>query len=211
MASLSASTDDAVPEDRIAEQGHPGAARRVERLLEVARHRSVAVRRGGDLLMILTRGSVAYLLSTRSLRATVLLVLARTSTWASSDISQDRKFHAWSVTLESLEMPMPSPPMKVDWPPLTPGIGVDADLDGLVRGGEQRRRVRHHADLALLEVADPGGAGLLLGGRVRPHRPSLQLTPHRVDLLGRRAVEVRGGARPRSSAPRRWPRSSGTR
>ena len=90
-------------------------------------------------------------------------------------------------------MPMPSPPMKVDWPPSTPGMRHEADLDGLVRGGEQRRRVRHHADLALLEVTDPGGAGLLLGGG-RHGAGLVEVAPHRVDLLGGRAVEVRGGA-----------------
>jgi len=42
-------------------------------------------------------------------------------TCASSDIIQDRKFQAWDAFLESFETPMPSPPTKVDAPPLTPG------------------------------------------------------------------------------------------
>ena len=43
ISSLSLSTESAVTEDRVAHQGQPGAVRRVERLLEVHRHGSVAL------------------------------------------------------------------------------------------------------------------------------------------------------------------------
>lgn len=76
-------------------------------------------------LIITTRGSAAaYSLSARSPRAGVVPSLARTSSWASSDISQARKFQACSVYSESFEMPMPSPPTNVDWPPFGPEIGT---------------------------------------------------------------------------------------
>src|SRR4051794_14835611 len=73
-------------------------------------------------LMVTTLGSVLeYWLLARSPRETTSLPLASTPTCASSDISHDRKFHAWAEFLESFDTPMPSPPTKVDAPPSTPG------------------------------------------------------------------------------------------
>ena len=64
----------------------------------------------------------AYSLSARSARETTSLFLASTSTCASSDIIQDRKFQAWAAFSESLETPMPSPPTNVEAPPSGPGM-----------------------------------------------------------------------------------------
>src|SRR4051812_134732 len=77
------------------------------------------------LLIARTRGSLReYSLSAKSARDTVLSFFASTSTCASFDISQYRKFQAWAVCEESLETPIPSPPTNVEAPPLTPGMGA---------------------------------------------------------------------------------------
>ncbi len=74
-------------------------------------------------LIVTRRGSsAAYSLSAKSLRETALPSLASTSTCASSDIIQFRKFQACAAFFESFEMPMPSPPTKVETPPSTPGM-----------------------------------------------------------------------------------------
>src|SRR5690606_31766763 len=78
-------------------------------------------------------------------------------------------------------------------PAVDSGNAPDADVDRLAGGGQQGGRVRHHADLALLERADPGGAGLVPRGRV--HRTGgPQLLPGAVDLLGGVTGEQRLGA-----------------
>src|SRR5690606_29993260 len=74
-------------------------------------------------LIVTRRGSdTAYLLSARSERDTTSRFLPSTSTCASSDISQDRKFQACGAFSESLEMPIPSPPTNVEEPPFGPGM-----------------------------------------------------------------------------------------
>ena len=171
MASLSASIEDPSPKMALRNRvthGLPAA------LNACWKFRATGVWLSGAAatwLMILTRGSVAYLFSARSLRETVAVALGQ-----HLDLGGVRHQPGQEVPglVGNLGVLGDADAVTADEGRLAAvdaRDGRDADLDRLIRRGEQRRRIRHHADLALLEVTDPGRAGLLLGSRAPPRRP----------------------------------------